>query len=1230
MTTDSFALTRSLGRRLRPLAAAIGIVISLGLPATYGALQWELRARDADRYASDLARALGATDLGHAVRDVQPRTDVERIRVLDRDGRVVQRYEAHEALSSQWWHVHPNIRGTAVITGTGGIQAVEVTLSLTDLAGVTAGLALFSTMVGTGLAFLVYLYPLNAVRDAESQRDDLVRRQETLLEANRVMAYPIDLQDVVERLASIARSLPGVDVVRIWLVEDTRDAIALHAQAGGRSVAARARGLLDRGEDLVRAVIDSGRPAVVPDIAGDDRVANREWFTTESIAAYLGVPLAIGERTIGALECMSRTARTWPGSEVALTETLGAVAAVAIRNARNFGELGRRSDRLRRVADLTRAVSGALDVDAVLHRVIDAVLAIRSDLFCTIRLVDDQAGGYRLAAAGPAGCPEFRPVLPFGEGLSHVVATSGQPLVVPDVTTDARFAGPVPLRLGARSYYGAPIEAGDTSYGVLSVYFPPGTVPSADEQEAIALFAGHAAIAIRNARIFAEREARRRAAEALAELGRVVAQALDPHIVAQRTAESASALLGAEHAALHRLDEASGELTPLAVSGTSTLASVQGAVLPRGTGVAGLAVALRQPTVSANALTDPRITLTPALERAMNETGCVAVLAVPLVVKDRVIGVLVASDRAGRVFGPEEIRLAQLFADHAALALDNARLYEEATRRRHEAEEIARVIARLAESLDVTEIAERVVASLPALLRSHSSFLALRERDGALRVAAWGGSARGHFAPGHTFHSSASVVGRSATSRTAVQSEDVLADETATFPDHARRSVIASGDRAMLAVPVVAKSELIGVLGITDAMSRRFSESEVRVLESLADQAALVLDNAHLYQQARRAYEELSETQAQLVRGETLRAVGELAAGAAHHLNNLLAVVLGRLELALGDHPSDAVERHIKVAERASLDSAAVVRRMRDFSRAHPAPDLAAVDLNAVVRDVVELTRPRWHDAAEMCGIHIDVRVEPGPIPTVKGEAVALREVLMNLLLNAIEALPRGGTITVRTEVSDDAVQCEVIDTGIGMTGEVQRRALEPFFTTKGPQSTGLGLAVNYGIIRRHGGELTIESELDRGTRVAFRLPVAASADGAAERRLRPYAARKMRVLLIDDDNAVREVIAAMLARQGHDVIQAASGPDGLARFDRDGHVDVVLTDLGMPAMTGWEVARLVKQRQPSMPVGLVTGWGTEPLPKPADGGAADFIVTKPVTADALRAVLDRAARIAR
>jgi signal transduction histidine kinase len=723
-------------------------------------------------------------------------------------------------------------------------------------------------------------------------------------------------------------------------------------------------------------------------------------------------------------------------------------------------------------------------------------------------------------------------------------------------------------------------------------------------------------------RLYHDSEIRRRAAESVGELSRQLSQSLDYDAVVAQIVRSVRTLLDVKAAIVFKLDQDTGNLVALAGSGDVETRFDPPVVFPKGTNVVGLAVSERRAVISPDAINDPRFPSDPGAAERFATSSDRTILALPLLLQDRVIGALSLRDRTGRVFSEEEVRAAQALADQAAIALENARLYVTAERRRREAEELAHAARTLTESLDVADLAARIVSSLQDILRVRTAGFRLLQPDGSLVALGPPGGAPGYAEPGHVALSGHGTSGRAIATGAPFQSADVLADPAITLPDEVRERILAAGTRAYLSVLLRAHGVLIGVLTVGDVAGRVYTPEEITLLQAFADQAALALDNAQLFERAQRAHDDLARAHAQLVRGETLRAVGELAAGAAHHLNNLLAVVLGRIQIALRRSSAPDLARDLRPAEQAALDGADVVKRLARFSRGHPEPTIVPVDLNELVDDVVEMTRPRWQNEAEARGVRVETVLELGAIPLASADPPSVREVLVNLILNSVDAMPTGGRIVVRTWATDAGVHCSVSDTGLGMSAEVRRRVFEPFFTTKGVKSTGLGLSVNYGIIQRLGGELTIDTEEGRGSTVTFRLPAAKTQPRRAAPPPDNLPPSPLRVLLIDDDAAVRSVVADMLAEDGHEVVQAAGGPEGLAHLGSLPRVDLVLTDLGMLGMNGWDVARAVRATSRSTIVGLITGWDEDLGPKPPDTGQVDLIVRKPVTQDALRDVI--------
>jgi len=408
-----------------------------------------------------------------------------------------------------------------------------------------------------------------------------------------------------------------------------------------------------------------------------------------------------------------------------------------------------------------------------------------------------------------------------------------------------------------------------------------------------------------------------------------------------------------------------------------------------------------------------------------------------------------------------------------------------------------------------------------------------------------------------------------------------------------------------------ANGKIVGGMGISrDITERKRAEESLRESNRRLEEALA----------------ELKATQQQVLQQERLRALGEMASGIAHDFNNALSPVVGFTEVLL-DRPEyldnkEKVTRYLKMVNTSAQDAANVVRRLREFYRNRDEEELLLpINLNELVEQVIMLTQPRWKDQALASGVTIRVETDLQNVARVTGNESELREVLTNLILNAADAMAESGRITLRTRSDGTHVVLEVTDTGIGMTEEVHQRCLEPFFTTKGKRGTGLGLAMVYGIIRRHQGTLSIESEPGRGTTIIIRLPVHLGQGARARTHEAKTASRRWRLLVVDDEPAVREVVTEYLAADGHHVETATNGREGLEKF-LAGRFDVVVTDQGMPEMSGDQLAAAIKRVAPNTSVILLTGFGDIMKAAGDQPVDVDTILTKPVTVSALRQAL--------
>ncbi|MEO6186907.1 MAG: ATP-binding protein, partial [Steroidobacteraceae bacterium] len=446
------------------------------------------------------------------------------------------------------------------------------------------------------------------------------------------------------------------------------------------------------------------------------------------------------------------------------------------------------------------------------------------------------------------------------------------------------------------------------------------------------------------------------------------------------------------------------------------------------------------------------------------------------------------------------------------------------------------------------------------------------------------------------------------------------------FPQRLARG----GLRAFVAAPLLVESRVFGVLIAARREANSFSSGECEFLQQLSEHVALAAHQAHLYTALQDAYDDLRHTQQAAMQQERLRSLGQMASGIAHDINNAISPVAlytdSLLERELNLSPQGRGQ--LETIQRAIHDVAATVSRMREFYRQRePQLMLAPVQLNDLIPHVVELTRANWSSMAQQRSITIDQQTDLDPdLPVIMGAEGEIREALTNLVLNAVDAMPEGGTLTLRTRfVEGERVQVEVTDTGVGMDEDARRRCLEPFFTTKGERGTGLGLAMVYGMVQRHSAEVDIESAPGRGTTV--RLSFAASQNGLAPDQSAILApSTELRLLVVDDDPVLLRTLRDTLEADGHSVVTASGGQQGIDLFREAVNLKqpflAVITDLGMPYVDGRRVASTLKQMSPATPIIMLTGWGQRLVAEGDIPAHVDLVLSKPPKLRDLREAL--------
>jgi PAS domain S-box-containing protein len=500
---------------------------------------------------------------------------------------------------------------------------------------------------------------------------------------------------------------------------------------------------------------------------------------------------------------------------------------------------------------------------------------------------------------------------------------------------------------------------------------------------------------------------------------------------------------------------------------------------------------------------------------------------------DTTLGYLMARNRsAARPIDPRERELLEMLSDYLAVAIRNSRLYGE-----------------------VTETKQ----SLEQLIRSAGD--AIISVDGEGKIQGWNPAAERIFG---------------LTAKAAVGQP-----LTALLPEESYRTARAalSRERPSSTFEVTGKREDGRRLNLAVTLSSLTGRDG-----NLEGMLAIVRDTT-----AQR------ELEAQMHQSEKLTALGQMAGGIAHDFNNLLQAILGYAQL-MGKSPgnADVVRRGLDVIEKAATGGAETVRRIQKFARLRPEEAFVALDLNQVVRDTLAITRPRWEEKKVKSGLPLQLELDLGSVPVVMGRPAELHEVVTNLVLNAIDAMPEGGVLRIRTHSEGGRfVVLTVADTGVGMTDAVRKRIFDPFFTTKGEQGTGLGLSVSYSIVKRHGGEMHVETRPGGGATFAVNLPVGVTSVSEPPHGVESRGDRKGRILLVDNDPQVMTILGEMLSDAGHHVLPVASGAEAVRVFVPGGF-DLVITNIGMAGMNGWEVAERVRARDARVPLIFVTGWGLQ------------------------------------
>ena len=968
-------------------------------------------------------------------------------------------------------------------------------------------------------------------------------------------------------------------------------------------------------DSLLHWFVDRKEPVIIHDLTQDPRAQmHRERIRHHQLISYLGVPLVALDKTVGILHLLTTQPKMFAEEDVDFFRTLAGQAAIAIENSRMFEEATQRAQALEKMVASMVAIAGVAPEQAPAF----LVRAFQEVTRC------DHVGYYRfdgttqtLTRTEVVGCtcpPERRELmraeppirLDDERSFASQVARTRKPFYLSDCHADPRWRRANPA---VRSAYFLPLLFGERLFGVIVLLDNELSAFSSLRRSLADTFATYAAAAMEAARLLEQTRAAEQKYRSIFE------NAVDG--IFQTTPDGR--FLTVNPAGAHIMGyESPEELITMVTN------------------------------VAEQIYVDPNRRA--ELLRLLNEQRRVTGFEIQARRKDGSI-----------IWGSLSVVAVR---DREGLALYYEGSVEDVTQRKRADEVLQQQFMRISLLNQIT----RAIAERHDL---HSIFQAtLRRLEDHLPIDL--GGVHLYDAQSNTFTVAArSPKGQSLAAqlgtpegtvvpvecsllRACLQGEVVYVPDIAQVEEFSSHTALQAGLRSAVAVPLMVQDKVMGVLVASRRDVDGFSSAECEFLRVLSEHVALAAHQTQLHESLQRAYDDLRQTREAVMQQERLRALGQMASGIAHDVNNAISPIVGYAELLLmtpEENLSERARRYIETIKTAGTDIAHIVARMREFYRQRTEQEeLFPFNLNRLVRQVIDLTRPRWKDIPQQRGIVIDVVSDLcDDLPEVLGLESEIREALTNLIFNAVDAMPDSGTVTIRTSVEcrvssvgettgepspvtrhPSLVMLSVSDTGVGMTEETRQRCLEPFFSTKGERGTGLGLAMVYGTMQRHDGDIQIESALGKGTTARLIFPAREPVEVGVPEVVATSVAPPLRILFIDDEPLLRQLMKELLEADGHTVEIADGGQAGLDAFrsarERGEAFEVVITDLGMPHVSGREVARTVKRESPRTPVILQTGWGTRLGIEGDVPAEVDAVLSKPPRITELRDALRRVA----
>ena len=927
-------------------------------------------------------------------------------------------------------------------------------------------------------AFRLFGAQLSAALDAASAIRDLSRRNEELAALNRLAetaATSPDLPTFFSRGAEELMRALGCDGVALWLLDEPRAELEMAFAVGSSEEARTAFGRIPLAGSASGQLIREGAPRLFQ--LSELRPEVRPTVQRLGFATQAGVPLRMRSKTVGVMYVGWREPRDAAGARLDLLQAMGGPFAAAVEAQRLLADMRGRVSELTLLNDVALASANLNPVsllETALRRVLSTLESDAGNAYLA-----DEAELVRVASVGLSedalnllGSPPFTPE----GGEATQAALRLEPVLIPNVRESSQRGRLLHEREGLEVGLAVPIAMKGRALGAFVIGRRRPEPYGPTEVQLLSAVAAQISVAVENARLFADTRRQVADLEAVNQLSLSVfgSGPGDAAKLLETAAGEIGRALRARSVVVLRLHEAERVLRSAAAWG-APLPAEPVTIPVKSASLATQVLETQGPVWSADTSTDPRSGM-----RGVAGAPPMSMLLVPLTSRRARRGVVAVAAEPGRRFAEAEVALAFALATTAANGLESAELHAETRRRAEELGLLLEVGRSLVATLELKQVLDAGVVNLARMVGAPDAYLFLLDATGQeLEVRAATGTFPEMVGSRVPVEPPRDSLGAMVFHRR----EPLVVEDGAVHPALHPESLGLDRGSAYLGLPLVVRDRTIGSALIVDPRGpRRFTAAEVERAAAIANQLAVAAENARLYEDLRRSYAELARAQAQLVQRERLAALGELSAVVAHEVRNPLGVIfnsLGSLRRLLKPQGDARMLLDIVGEEAERLNR--IVGDLLDFARPST-PALRPEPIDRLLEDAVGAA------VAENREVAVEHDLEPG-LPPVSMDARLMRQAVLNVAVNAVQAMPRGGRLTVRARRDGGFVRVEIRDTGPGIPDEIRHRVFEPFFTTKA-SGTGLGLAVVKRIVEGHGGEVALATAPGDGAAVTIRIPL--------------------------------------------------------------------------------------------------------------------------------------------